>query len=104
MASRSFELDLLGQKIVLKANANSAGDASKDVATQDVIDLVNIRIKEATRRLGKTASPSHVAILALVDMAEEYSRAKKRADSYRKAMDKKSEEILGFLENTASQS
>jgi hypothetical protein len=94
MASRnpqSVEINLLGQKIVLK----TAGEDPEFVG--EVIALVTNRLKDAENR-SKSPAPHHVALLALLDLGSEYAHAKKRAGEHRRAIDEKSQELLGMIE------
>ena len=84
------QVSLLGEKITLK----TAGDPEH---VREVIGLVNERIAAAEKRI-KTGAPHHVALLALLDLAEEYVQAKKRAGFHKKDLDDKSRELVGLIE------
>jgi cell division protein ZapA (FtsZ GTPase activity inhibitor) len=88
--THSIEVKLLGQKIVLR----TAGDPE---LVREVVDLVTIKLRESEGR-GKSPAPHHVALLALLDLAEEYVKAKRRAADHRQQVDDKSRELLGLLE------
>ena len=64
-------MKLAGQKIVLKA---SHGDPD---LIREIVDLVSVKLKNAEKR-GKGTAAHQVALVALMDLAEEYIRAKHR--------------------------
>ena len=86
-----MEIKLLGQKLLLKS------DADPEVATE-VLRLVSQRLGEAGTRTKRDNQPLHVALLALLDLAEEYVRAKRRFEDYQKTIEAKSEELKQLLE------
>jgi len=90
MKSDTIEIRLLGQKIVLK----SGGDPE---AIRDVMDLVTSKLNEAETR-SRSVVPHHVALLALLDLAEEYLQAKKRASDHQKRVEEKSSHLISLLE------
>lgn len=93
-ARQTVEIELLGQKIVLK----SSGEDPELI--REVVALASERLKIARQRSGKGAvAPHHVALLALLDMAEEYVRARKRSGEYRKAVLEKSERLKSLIES-----
>lgn len=84
------EVEFLGQKITVKTE----GDAS---TVREVIDLASMKIHDAkTRTPG--AAPYQVALLALLDMTEEYVKARRRATDLRTEMTAKTEAILKAVE------
>lgn len=87
---QSIEINLLGQKISLK----SQGDFQ---LTQEVVRMVSSKIREAEKRQTSQA-PHHVALLALLSLAEEYLLAKKRSLEHYAQIEKKSEELFSLLE------
>lgn len=90
MTASTVELRLLGQKIALKSNEDPQ-------FVREVVDLVSSRIREAEKRMPSAAS-HHVALLALLDLAEEYVRAKQRAGEHQKQMQDKSSQLLRLIE------
>jgi hypothetical protein len=68
---KTIELKLMGQRIVLKTQAESD-------RADEVTKLVKARIEMAEQRLKTGAAPQYSALLALFDLAEEYIEAKKR--------------------------
>jgi cell division protein ZapA (FtsZ GTPase activity inhibitor) len=84
------QITLLGQKISLKTAGNPEH-------VREVIGLVNARIAVAEKRI-KTSAPHHVAVLALLDLAEEYVQAKKRMAEHQIELDEKSREMIELIE------
>lgn len=91
MNTQSIELKVLGQRIVLKS---TGGDPE---TTQEVIQLVTQKVNEAEERC-KSAVPHQVALLALLDLAEQYVQAKRRTLDFKHQVDTKSSQILTLLE------
>ena len=88
--SKPVEILLKGQKIALK----TTGDAE---FVRDVIDLVSQRIEVAEKR-SKATAPHHIALLALLDLAEEYIQAKRRTKSHIKALEKQTGDLFSLIE------
>ncbi len=87
----SIELTLLGEKIILK----SGGDPTM---IREVVALASAKIQEAERR-GKSSLPPHqIALLALLDVAEDYVYARKRAREQKEALNEKSIELFSLIE------
>jgi len=54
-------------------------------------------LAEAERRAPRTALPQQVALLAILDLAEEYVRAKKRVAEYQSQIQAKSDDLADRL-------
>jgi len=94
MKAKTIDLEFLGQRMALK----SKGDP--EVADQ-VVDLVNARLKDAEKRA--RGLPAHkVALLALLELAEEMVQAKNRATVYQGEVRQKAENIKKFIETLSS--
>jgi cell division protein ZapA (FtsZ GTPase activity inhibitor) len=91
-APRSIQIQLLGQKITLKTAETDP------TLVQEVVDIVNAKIKEAEKR-GKATAPHQVVLVALMDLAGEYARAKRRTASYKKKLADSSQRLIGMLES-----
>jgi len=92
MANTSqIELNFLGQKICVKSSAD------KDLVNE-VADLVTQKLTEATKR-GQGLAAHQVALLALLDITEEYVMAKRRVMEHRIKIDEKSKELSAWIEN-----
>ena len=89
---QTIEVKLLGQKFVLKSS-----ECDPDWV-REVVDLVSLRLDEAEKR-GRGVAAHQVALLALMDLAEEYVKAKKRIFEYQKQVDEKANRLLGLLES-----
>ena len=85
------EIKLLGQRIVLKSS-----ETDPEIIAQ-VVQLVTLKLSEAeSRRRG--AAPHQAALVALLDLAEEYVNAKKRALDFKQQLDDKSSHLLSWVE------
>src|SRR5690242_10243759 len=91
-ATNTSEVKLLGQKIVLKSS-----EADPETV-QQVIQLVNNKLGEAENR-SKGVVPHQVALLALLDLAEEYVRAKKKTMELKTQLEEKSTRLLNLIES-----
>jgi cell division protein ZapA (FtsZ GTPase activity inhibitor) len=88
---QTTEVKLLGQRIVLKTS-----EADPEVL-QQVLQLVTLKISEAESR-SRGAAPHQVALVALLDLAEEYIKAKKRTLDFKRQLDDKSNQLLSLVE------
>jgi cell division protein ZapA (FtsZ GTPase activity inhibitor) len=91
IGSQTVDVKLLGQRIALK----SSGDPQ---LVREVAELVTARLKEAESR-SKAGVPHHVALLALFSLAEEYVSAKHRLEEHRERMQRKSSDLIEFIES-----
>ena len=87
----TIEVKLLGQRIVLKSS-----ELDPEVIRQ-VLQLVTLKLSEAEGR-SRGAAPHQVALLALLDLAEEYVKAKKRTLDFKQQLDDKSSKLLSLVE------
>lgn len=87
----TLELKLLGQRIVLKPS-----ETDPEVINQ-VVQLVTLKLSEAEGRT-RGGAPHQVALLALLDLAEEYVKAKKRTLDFKQQLDDKSSKLLSLVE------
>lgn len=86
-----MDVKLLGQKIVLKSTE------SDPEMLKQVIQLATSRLNEVESR--SKGAPSHqIALLALLDLAEEYVRAKKKTMDLKTQLDEKSSKLLSLVE------
>lgn len=93
-AGTSIELKLLGQRVAFK----SAGDPAQ---TQAIVELVAGKLAEAEARVhrgGKGVLPQQVALLALLELAEDYLQAKQRTEAHLRQIDEKSERLLQLFD------
>jgi cell division protein ZapA (FtsZ GTPase activity inhibitor) len=95
MASKtqSVEIKLMGQKIALKTSE------SDPELVRDVAELVSVRIRNAEKRSKSGAAPHQVMVLALMDLAEEYIKAKQRTLDYKRRVGAKSEALDDFIQS-----
>ena len=90
MDKRVIEVDFFGEKISLKTQ----GDPE---VVEEAIDLAMIKMANAKQRT-KHGAPHRLAILALLDLAEEYVKAKERVSALKHEMGEKSEQINKLIE------
>src|ERR1051326_6669759 len=88
----ALEISIQGQRIPLR----SRDDAPDKV--QGVIELVSQRLREAEKRSKTSTAPHQVALLALLDLAEEHLLMKERTEQFKKTMSEKSERLIHLLE------
>ena len=90
MAGQTFTVEILGTRYALKSD----GDPK---IIERALELAEIKIGDAERRL-RAGAPHQVALLALLDLAEEYVRAKDRATEHRDELIRRSEKLLSIVE------
>ena len=88
---KTTEVKLLGQRIVLKSS-----ETNPEVIDQ-VLKLVTMKVAEAEKR-SKGAAPHQVALVALLDLAEEYIHAKNRTLELKQKWDDKSSKLISLVE------
>ncbi|MFL5813551.1 MAG: cell division protein ZapA [Bdellovibrionia bacterium] len=86
------EIRLLGQRIALKTTDNDPE------FTAEVIELVSSRLEAVEKRLTGQKSRHQVTLLALLDLAEEYVRAKKRTAHYKSEIEARAAELQRLIE------
>lgn len=90
MKDQSVEIKLLGQKITLKFTGDS-----KD--TEEVIRLVSQKLADAEKR-GKSLASHQVALLALLDLAEENVQVRKHFTTQKRTMNTMTRELSDLIE------
>jgi cell division protein ZapA (FtsZ GTPase activity inhibitor) len=88
------EIRLLGQRIPLKTTDNDPE------FTAEVIELVSNRLEAVEKRLTGQKSRHQVTLLALLDLAEEYVRAKKRTAQYKSEIEARAAELEAKLQSS----
>src|ERR1700722_17062138 len=91
-AQPALEVSIQGQRIPLRARE----DHPEKV--HEVIELVSQRLRDAEKRSRTSAAPHQVALLALLDLAEEHLLMKERTETFKRAMSEKSERLISLLE------
>lgn len=91
-AQTTMEVRLLGQKLTLKST-----EEDPEIIRQ-IIHVASARLSEAEIN-GRGAPPHQIALLALLDLAEEYVKAKRRTLDYQTQLDEKSSKLLSLVEN-----
>jgi len=79
----------MGERISLRSNIQGH-------QLEAAIELASKKLHEAESRLGK-AAPYKVAVIALLDMAEDYLRAKKRTAEHFETIEKKSQSLFELV-------
>lgn len=87
----TIEVQLLGQRIALKSSSDPA-------VIQEVINLVSSKLNEVEGRMKKNSASHTVALLALLDIAEEYVQSKRRVVEYRDSVNEKSKQLNELIE------
>jgi cell division protein ZapA (FtsZ GTPase activity inhibitor) len=91
-SQNKVELSVLGKKINLRASEDDPE------LLAEITELVNTKIKSAERRM-KSGEASQILLLALMEIAEEYVKAKHRTIQFKREVGEKSEHLLGIIEN-----
>ena len=78
MKSSLVHLEFMGQRLAIKAQ----GDP---LLLNDAVALASLKLKDVEKR-SKTAVAHQVALLALLEMCEEYLRAKQRTGEMRERL------------------
>jgi len=92
------EIRLLGQKIALKC---SAEDPALPGLVDETVELVSVLLRNAEMR-SKSKVPHQVVLLALLDLAEEYLRAKRRTVVFKRQVMEKSQKLLSLMDETGA--
>jgi hypothetical protein len=90
MSGQTFNVEILGNRYSLRS------DTDPEIVRR-ALELAEIKIKDAERRV-RSGSPNQVALLALLDLAEDYVRAKDRATEHRDDLIRRSEKLLSIVE------
>lgn len=92
-----MELDVLGERLRIRA--------SEDMDfVGEVAELVKLRLQEANRRLAGTNNKNRVLLLALLDLAEEYVKSKRRVLNQRSKISAKLAEARLVLDRAEGNS
>ena len=87
-----IEIRLLGQKISLRVNHEDPE------LVEEVVDLATSLLTEAENKAkGTAAAPHQVALVALLNLAEEYVVSKRRVSEHQSEVSKKSRAVLELL-------
>jgi len=92
----SFDLHVRGKKLSVRAEGDSE-------VVSDAVQVAQTKIDDAQKRLGERAPLQQVALLAILDLAEDYARAKKRTVEYRKRVDDKASSLLEYFESNSTE-
>ena len=87
---KTIELEFAGQKIALKCDGDSE-------IVQEAVALATLRLQDVERRAPGTAAHK-IALVALLDLAEEYIKAKRRAVEHKKKLEKKAGDLFRLTE------
>jgi hypothetical protein len=91
--SVAVEIEFMGQKIPFRTEGDPA-------LVREIVELAKERIDLAQKRAPNQA-PHKIAMLALLDIAEEYIKAKGRVSSYQKDIQAKSFELFSLTDARA---
>lgn len=92
----TVELRVLNQKISLRTTDNDPE------FTAEVVDLVSSLIEKSEKRMTTNKVPSQVMLLALLELAEEYVRAKKRTTDYKSEIARRAQEVSDSLSRNSN--
>ena len=89
--SSTTEVRLLGQRIVLKSS-----ETDPEVV-REIVQLSTLKLTESEAR-NRGAAPHQIALMALLDLAEEYVRAKTRTIDFKQQVENQTTQLLGLVE------
>ena len=87
---KAHDIRLLGQKITIKT------DVEDPDLVDEVVALVNRKLRYVESR-AKIQSPQQVAILALLELAEDYLQAKRKTIDFKHQVGAKTQRLRGLL-------
>ena len=88
----SNEITILGQRIILKTSHDNPDKV------REVLDLVAEKISRVESRLQtRNTAPHQVALLALLELAEEYLDASERTQDLKQKLSEKSQRLIQLL-------
>ncbi|MCM2278376.1 MAG: cell division protein ZapA [Oligoflexia bacterium] len=92
--SEALEIKLLGQRIALKATQTDP------VRTREVVEFVSAKLRKAEKRAPKgLVSPHQVALLALLELADEYLEAREKTSVFKEEIERRSSRLLSIIES-----
>jgi hypothetical protein len=91
-SQEKIEIQLLGQKISLRASETDPE------LLNEIVSLVRTKLKGAEKRT-RGGVPHQVLLIALMELAEEYVKAKYRTLSLKREIGDKSDGLLRILED-----
>jgi cell division protein ZapA (FtsZ GTPase activity inhibitor) len=94
----SATIRLLGETITIKTT-----DSDTDFVAE-VIDLVSTRLDLAESRMKNARHAHQIVLLALLDLAEEYVRAKRRTADYKSEIEFRAKKLLKSFDPEAAAS
>ncbi|HAR44195.1 MAG TPA: hypothetical protein DCS07_16445 [Bdellovibrionales bacterium] len=92
---QSAEIRLLGQKIALKCSEEDPE------LVDETVELVSVLLRNSEMRT-RSKVPHQVVLLALLDLAEEYLRAKRRTLVFKRQVTEKSQKLLSLMDEAGA--
>lgn len=92
MAQQTAELVILGQRVTVRSS-----DIDPEIF-EEALRLASAKIGEAEKR-GQVAVPYQVVVVALLDLAEEYVKSKRRVLELKEKWNEKSSRLLNLIES-----
>lgn len=90
MSVQSKEIHFFGERILLRTEEGQS-------TMQEAIEIVESKIRESESKV-KNPQPHHVALLALLDLAGDFIKARDRLVEYQAQMDQTTKELLSLIE------
>ncbi len=91
-SSHVIEIPLMGQKVVLKTQADPK-------LVKEVTELVLERIGESEKRVKNANAPHLAALLALFDIAEDYVEAKRKIQEHQSDLSLKVQQLQTWVDS-----
>lgn len=94
--NQTVELEFMGQKLAIKSQGKSPSDTE---LLKEAVAIASLKLKDVENR-SKTAVAHQVALLALLEMCEEYLKAKRRAGEMRERVIEKTRTLVEMTQAT----
>lgn len=91
MERQDIQFEFLGQKVGLK----SSGDPNQ---VDEAVRLATTKLEEVRSR-NKKAAPHQIALIALLELAEQYVDAKVKVSAFQKEIQEKTERIHRLIQS-----
>jgi hypothetical protein len=90
---RPVEIKLQGQKIVLRS-----AEADQQLV-DEIVELVASKLSDVEKRtIGKGVASHQIALLAMMELAGDYIRAKRNTIDFKKQVEERSARVLDLID------
>lgn len=92
MSGQNIQIKFMGQRLAVKSQDDPE-------LVKQVVDLVTLKLNSAESR-ARGVGPAQVAILAMLELAEDYLKAKQRVEEYQTEIQSKLDAISEVIKST----